>query len=190
MKKINFILTALLAFALCGCSDLPGMKPPQQDNPDKVLVAYFSATGTTKGVAWQIAKLTGGDIYEITPVDRYTEEDLDWHNDKSRSSVEMHNPDSRPEIGGEPLRIGEYRIIYLGYPIWWGEAPHILYTFVESHKLKGKIVVPFCTSGPSPIGDSAKNLEKAAGGGTWLEGARFDANSSEKELQTLIDSVK
>lgn len=158
---------------------------------DGVLVAYFSATGNTRAVAEMIAALTGGDLdlYEIVPAQPYTSEDLDWRNSQSRSSQEMDDPDARPEIAGSPVEMDGYGTLYLGYPIWHGQAPRILSTFVESCDLEGVRVIPFCTSGSSGIGSSADSLAEQAGGGAWLEGRRFDSGVPDSELQAWIDSL-
>lgn len=156
---------------------------------DGVLVAYFSATGNTRAVAEKIAALTGGDLYEIVPAQPYTNEDLDWRNSQSRSSQEMDDPDARPEIAGSPVEMDGYGTLYLGYPIWYGQAPRILSTFVESCNLEGMRVIPFCTSGSSGIGSSADSLAEQAGGGAWLEGRRFDSGVPDSELQAWIDGL-
>lgn len=156
---------------------------------DGVLVAYFSATGNTRAVAEKIAALTGGDLYEIVPAQPYTSEDLDWRNSQSRSSQEMDDPDARPEIAGSPVEMDGYGTLYLGYPIWHGQAPRILSTFVESCDLEGVRVIPFCTSGSSGIGSSADSLAEQAGGGVWLEGRRFDSGVPDSELQAWIDGL-
>ena len=156
---------------------------------DGVLVAYFSATGNTRAVAEKIAALTGGDLYEIVPAQPYTSEDLDWRNSQSRSSQEMDDPDARPEIAGSPVEMDGYGTLYLGYPIWHGQAPRILSTFVESYDLEGVRVIPFCTSGSSGIGSSADSLAEQAGGGAWLEGWRFDSGVPDSELQAWIDGL-
>ena len=156
---------------------------------DGVLVAYFSATGNTRAVAEKIAALTGGDLYEIVPAQPYTSEDLDWRNSQSRSSQEMDDPDARPEIAGSPVEMDGYGTLDLGYPIWHGQAPRILSTFVESCDLEGVRVIPFCTSGSSSIGSSADSLAEQAGGGAWLEGRRFDSGVPDSELQAWIDGL-
>lgn len=156
---------------------------------DGVLVAYFSATGNTRAVAEKIAALTGGDLYEIVPAQPYTSEDLNWRNSQSRSSQEMDDPDARPEIAGSPVEMDGYGTLYLGCPIWHGQAPRILSTFVESCDLEGMRVIPFCTSGSSGIGSSADSLAEQAGGGAWLEGRRFDSGVPDSELQAWIDGL-
>ena len=142
-----------------------------------VLVVYFSATGTTKGVAEQIASVTGADTYEILAAQTYTEDDLNWHDQNSRTTLEQNDKSVRPAIGSETISLDGYSTIYIGYPIWWGEEPRIMDTFVESYDFSGKTVIPFCTSGGSGIGASGANLATNAGSGNWLEGARLSSSS-------------
>lgn len=151
-----------------------------------VLVAYFSATGTTKGVAEKIAAVTGGDLYEILAAEPYSDEDLNYNDSSSRSTKEQNDKSVRPESGSEELSLEGYTTLYLGFPIWWGEEPRILDTFVETYSFDGITVIPFCTSGGSGIGRSGSNMEELAGSGTWLEGERFSGSVSEEELQTWV----
>ena len=127
----------------------------------KILVAYFSATGVTARAAQKVAEATGGEVYAITPAKPYTDADLDWRDKQSRSSVEMNDPKARPALGGERLDVSEYDIVFIGYPIWWNQAPRLINTFIESHNLKGKTVIPFATSGGSTIAGSEVALKKA-----------------------------
>ena len=154
------------------------------------LVIYFSCTGTTRGVAEKLAKVTGADLYEIVPAVPYTEEDLNYSDRSTRASFEQDHPDTRPEIGGEDVDLAGYSTIYIGYPIWWGEEPRILCTFVESHDFTDKTVIPFCTSGSSGIGHSGDDLAKLAGTGNWLKGARHSGSISENELQSWVNGLK
>ena len=153
------------------------------DNQDaqehKILVAYFSATGTTKGVAEHIANGLNADIYEIVPEEAYTDADLDYNDNNSRTTIEMNDPDARPAISGSVENMEQYDIIFVGYPIWWGEAPRIVSTFMESYDFSGKTIVPFCTSGGSGIGSSASNLERLTSGATWLDGRRLNGSDSQ-----------
>lgn len=145
-----------------------------QDNDVKdTIVVYFSATGTTKGLSQQLADAIDADIFEIVPMQPYTDADLDYSDDNSRSTLEMNDSSSRPEISGQIDNFEQYRNVIIGYPIWWSDAPRIMSTFAETYNFTGKTVLPFCTSGGSGIGSSAKNLEKLAGSGTWLDGQRF-----------------
>ena len=159
----------------------------EEDAKSDTLVVYFSCTGTTKGVAEKIVELTDADFYEILAADPYTEEDRNWHDDNSRTSIEQNDETVRPEIGSEELDLEGYKMIFLGYPIWWGQAPRIMDTFVESYDFEGITLVPFCTSGSSGIGKSGSNLAELAGSGDWLEGQRFAGNVSEEELQAWIE---
>ena len=154
------------------------------------LVIYFSCTGTTKGVAEKLAKVTSADLYEIVPAQPYTAEDLNYNDRSTRATSEQDHPETRPEIGGEDIDLTGYTTVYIGYPIWWGEEPRILCTFVESHDFTGMTVVPFCTSGGSGIGRSGDDLAKLAGSGNWLKGARHSGSISESELQAWVDGLK
>ena len=154
------------------------------------LVVYFSATGTTKGVAEKIAGITDADIYEIKAAQEYTDADLNWNDSDSRSTKEQNDSSVRPEIGSEAISIDGYTTIYIGYPIWWGEEPRIMDTFVESYNFDGITLIPFCTSGGSGIGRSGQNLADNAGSGTWLDGKRFDGGVSENELKSWIDGLQ
>ena len=154
------------------------------------LVVYFSCTGTTRGVAEKLADVTGADLYEIIPAVPYTEEDLNYSDRSTRASSEQDHPDTRPEIGGEDVDLTGYTTVYLGYPIWWGQQPRILCTFVESHDFTGMTVIPFCTSGSSGIGTSGEDLAEKAGTGTWLDGARHSGDISEEELKTWVEGLK
>ena len=127
----------------------------------KTLVAYFSATGTTERVAKMLAEVAGADLYRIEPETPYTAADLDWNDKNSRSTLEMHDPKSRPAIKGRCERMADYDIVYIGFPIWWYTAPTIINTFIESYDLKGKTLIPFATSGGSTIKKSADDLKKA-----------------------------
>ena len=155
-----------------------------------VLVVVFSATGTTKGVAEKIAAIEGADLYEIIPSDPYTDADLDWNDSNSRTTKEQNDSSSRPEIASDAIDLSAYSRIYIGYPIWWGEEPRIMDTFVESHDFGDATVIPFCTSGGSGIGRSGKNLAENAESGNWLDGTRHSGSISEDELRSWINGLK
>ena len=165
--------------------------PSDDDSSDtaKVLVAYFSATNTTEGVAKTIADSLGADLYEITPEQPYSAADLDYHDDKSRSTIEMNDPNARPAISGSVENMEQYNIVFIGYPIWWGQAPRILSTFVESYSFSGKTIVPFCTSGGSGVGSSASNLERLTSGATWLSGTRLNGGASHSSVVEWIGGL-
>ncbi len=158
------------------------------NDPGKdVLVVYFSATGITKGVAEKIANITDADIYEIVAAQEYTSDDLNYSDPDSRTSVEQNDPAVRPKIGSDEISLDGYSTIFIGYPIWWGQEPRIMDTFVENHKFAGITMIPFCTSGSSSIGSSGQNLADNAGSGNWLDGQRFSGSVSEDELRNWID---
>ena len=147
----------------------------------KILVAYFSASGVTKGVAQRLAKAAGADLFEIRPAVPYTQADLNWTDKKSRSSVEMNDPLSRPEIAEMLPNMADYDTVFVGYPIWWYVAPHIIHTFVESYDLSGKTLVAFATSGGSGIGKTVEELKKLYPDANWKDGKLLN-NISDKEL--------
>ena len=155
-----------------------------------VLVVVFSATGTTKGVAEKIAAIEDADIYEIKAAQEYTSADLNWNDRNSRSTKEQNDKSARPEIGSERVSLEGYEKIYIGYPIWWGEEPRIMDTFVESYDFGGITMIPFCTSSSSGMGRSGKNLADNAKSGNWLDGRRFPGSVSESELRNWIDGLK
>lgn len=148
----------------------------------KTLVAYFSATGNMKKMAKKLAHGLKCDIFEIKPAVPYTEADLNWQNKKSRTSIETDDPSSRPEIAKTVSDMDSYDVIYLGFPIWWYMAPHIINTFLESYDLAGKIIIPFATSGSSQMGKTVEGLKPSAPGADIREGKRFDKAVSEEEL--------
>jgi flavodoxin len=149
----------------------------------KILVACFSASGTTKKVGEKLAKAVNGDFYEIVPKQPYTKADLNWMNKNSRSSVEMNDPSSRPEIADRVENIEQYDVVFVGFPVWWYREPSIIDTFMESTDLAGKAVVPFCTSGGSGLGRSASNMKSLAPEAKVLDGKRFPSSVSSEELK-------
>ena len=165
----------------------PTESPVELPSADNTLVVYFSATGTTRGVAEKIAALTDAELVEIVPAQPYTTEDLNYNDRTTRATVEQNTPDVRPEIANE-ISLDGYTTVYLGYPIWWGQAPRILSTFVEGHDFTGITVIPFCTSGGSGAGRTGETLGEQAGSGTFLSSTRFSAGVSESDLQKWIES--
>lgn len=149
---------------------------------NKILVAYFSATGTTAQVAEKLAQATGADLFEIKPVQPYTRADLDWRNTQSRSSVEMKDASSRPAIADKVTDMSQYKTIFVGFPIWWGREPSIIDTFMESYDFSGKKVIPFATSGSSGIGESGKMIQALVPNAQVDVGQRFPASMSEATL--------
>ena len=132
----------------------------------------------------------GGDLYEIVPAEPYSDADLNWNDRESRSTREQNDKSVRPGIASETLDLSGYATIYVGYPIWWGEEPRILDTFMESYDFSGKTMIPFCTSGGSGIGSSGKNMERLTSGATWLDGSRFSGSVSEEELRAWADGLQ
>ena len=154
----------------------------------KVLVAYFSASGVTKKLAYNLADAINADLFEIVPEKPYSKLDLMWMNPLSRSSVEMRDRSSRPEISSKVEDISKYDVIFLGFPVWWYREPSIIDTFAESYDFAGKTIVPFATSGSSGIGDSGKNICELAKGAKVEEGQRFKAKASAEELKSWAES--
>lgn len=148
----------------------------------KVLVAYFSASGVTAQVAERLAKGTGADLFEIEPEIPYTDEDLDWQDKGSRSSVEMSDRGCRPAIRSKVGDMSQYHVVFIGFPVWWYREPSIIDTFMEAYDFSGKTVVPFATSGGSPIGDAGKNMQALAPGAKVAAGKRLTTGTSGKAL--------
>jgi len=197
MKKSLFITTLIVFSTLIACAQKDKTtqnteveNQVQGKDMKKVLVAYFSCTGNTRSLAGQIAQASKAELYEIKPKIPYSSEDLNWRYNTSRASMENNNPSSRPDITDKAENMEQYDIIFLGYPIWYGQAPKIIYTFLESYDFSGKTIVPFCTSGSSPIDSSATNLHRLCSNKTtWLSGSRFALNTSHSEIVTWIKGL-
>ena len=155
----------------------------------KKLVAYFSASGVTAKVAETLAEAIGADIFEIDPKVPYTEADLNWMDKKARSTIEMSDPASRPEIAAKRDNMKDYDTIFVGFPIWWYVAPTIINTFLESYDLTGKTIIPFATSGGSDIGKTNERLTPSCKGAKLLNGKVFKHNVGHKELATWVDGL-
>ena len=153
----------------------------------KILVAYFSATGNTKVVAEKLAAAINADLFEIVPEQLYTSDDLNWQNNQSRSSIEMGDKSSRPQIVSKIEDISQYNIVFVGSPIWWGREPSIMDTFIESYDFADKTIIPFVTSGSSDIGDYGANLQALAPNAKVLTGKRFPNDVSAEELKVWAD---
>ena len=180
MKNILMMLVALLTMSQGACS-----QKKESKDMNKVLVAYFSATGTTKGVAQQLAEVTGGTLHEIKPTQPYTDADLDWRDKQSRSSVEMQDKSSRPAITDKLTNMQDYDVIYVGFPIWWYTCPTIINTFMEAYDFKGKTVIPFATSGGSSIKKACEDLKVAYPDVTWKEGKLLN-RATKKDLEDWV----
>ena len=201
MKK----MTALFAAAACGLMlGACGGAQEQQQQESKadeaaqtkhtVLVAYFSASEAhvTAQVANNLAEAVDGDLFEIVPEQIYTAEDLDWNNEKSRSTVEMKDSAARPAVASKVENMGQYTTIYVGFPIWWYTAPRIINTFLEQYSLKGKTIIPFATSGGSGMGKSGEDLKKAsAPDANWiLPGKVLNGNPPVDSLKAWVATMK
>ena len=154
------------------------------------LVAYFSASGVTAKVAETLSEAIGADLYEIEPAVPYTKKDLDWMDKKSRSTVEMNDPASRPAIAGMRDNMEDYDTVFVGFPIWWYVAPHIINTFLESYNLTGKTIVPFATSGGSDMGKTNEKLMPSCTGAKLIEGKVFNHSASHEELAAWVDGLQ
>ena len=185
IKKSLLILSGILVILLAGFAVLNNFSVKAEETPmteKKVLVAYFSATGTTEKLANKLAKVTNADLFKITPEQPYTADDLNWMDKQSRSSVEMNDKNCRPAISSKIEDISKYDIIFVGFPVWWYREPSIIDTFMESYDFTGKTVIPFATSGGSPIGDSGKNMQQLAPKAKVYAGKCFSVTISEDEL--------
>ena len=204
MRKLGILFMSVLmtlTFAACGGTEAGNTAPKSgseksavKDNKtqtnSKTLVAYFSCTGNTKTLAETTAKAIGADIYEIAPEKPYTKEDLNYNDDNSRSSKENRDTKARPALKDKNANIASYDKIVLAYPIWWGKAPRILETFVESYDFSGKTVVAICTSGGSDIGSSADYLKSLSKGSADWKGVKlFSSRASADEIKSWWKSL-
>lgn len=155
----------------------------------KSLVTYFSASGVTKSVAEKLAGAIGANLFEIVPKEPYTKADLNWMKKNSRSSVEMNDRSCRPAIADKIEDISQYSFVFVGFPVWWYREPSIIDTFMESYDWKGITVIPFCTSGTSGIGDSARNMQSLAPGAKVVEGVRWPKGVSADKLKDWAEGV-
>ena len=157
-------------------------------NDKKIAIIYFSATGTTKKVAEYIKNATNGDLIEIVPKEKYTDNDLNYGNNNSRANKEQNDSNARPEISNN-INTDSYDVIYLGYPIWWGDVPKIILTFLDNHNLNGKIVIPFCTSGSTGISGSLSTLKNYNKNINWIDGKRFSSSVTQDEISSWINGL-
>ncbi len=185
MKKLSALSLALTLLVSC----VPVLAAETPASGSHILVVYFSATGTTKGVAEKLAQGLNADLYEIVPEQPYTDADLNYNNSKSRTSIETNDPACRPAIAGELPDLAAYDTVFIGYPIWWGDTPRIVSNFVEQVDLTGKTLAVFFTSGSSGLGNSMRHLEQQSGAGTWLEGKRFTARAKVEDLTAWAKSL-
>ena len=182
MKRIVVMMAALLAIGLSVNAQ------NKQEKKMKTLVAYFSASGVTEGVARQLAEVTGGTLYRIQPQKPYTDADLDWRNKQSRSSVEMKDKSSRPAIKGKLKNMNDYDVVFVGFPIWWYTCPTIVNTFIEAYDFKGKVLIPFATSGGSTIKKACEDLKATYPNLNWKEG-RLLNDASKEDLEDWVKGL-
>lgn len=215
-KWSGLLLAGVMAVSLAACgqqndtADTPAQTQPAQttdtenQQPDstttpdttssgsgKTLVVYYSASGNTKGVAEKIAEAAGADLFEITPVEPYTSDDLNWTNDNSRVSRE-HEDESLRDVPLTTTTVenwDEYDTVFLGYPIWWGIAAWPVNNFVKNNDFTGKTVIPFATSSSSGMGQSGELLKQMANGGTWQSGQRFSGGASDSTVRSWVDGL-
>ena len=166
---------------------MTGLSANPSTSSGTVVFVYFSATGTTEKMAKDAAAVMGADIFEIEPVHKYTDADLNWHDKKSLTTIECNDPKSRPAIANK-IDISEYDTVVLCYPIWWSYAPKIMYTFVESQKWEGKKIVTLCTSGGSGLGRSGTDLAKYAKGSDFKRGKDFTRGKAD-EIKKYIEGL-
>ena len=197
MKKLAALFLSLaMVWSLAACSSATLSSEESGSgtggaSSGKTLVVYYSATGNTEAVANYIADATGGDLFELEPVEPYTDEDLNYNDENSRVSQEYADESLRDvELVSTTVDgFDEYEYIFVGYPIWWQVAAWPVNQFIENNDFTGKTVIPFCTSASSGIGDSGQLLEEMAGTGNWLEGERFRSSTSEEDVQTWVENL-
>lgn len=190
MKKITMIILSIIL--LLGCiifNPIPYGNAVNAADNSNILVVYFSCTGTTESAAKNIQNTLGSDIYKIEPSEPYSSEDLNYNNNSSRANIEQSDSNARPSISGSIENMDKYDAIFLGYPIWHGKAPKIIYTFLESYNFSDKTIIPFCTSGSSGISGSENELHELAENASWIEGRRLTGSDSETSVKNWLDTI-
>ena len=187
---IASFLLAALPFGASAAGEQADAGSASEAARGKSIVVYFSASGNTRAAAEKIAELTGSDLMEIVPEEKYTEADLNWHDGESRTSVEKDDASIRPAIKPDTKNLADYDTVFLGYPIWWGTAPKVLWNFVEKHDFTGKTVLPFCTTHSSSEGESGRTLQKLSGNkGTWKDAKRFPEHPSDSDISSWVNET-
>ena len=192
LKRFFTIMFAMMLTVSClpmAAAEVNAVSEQNAEPTSHILVVYFSATGTTKGVAEKLAEGLSADLYEIVPEEPYTDADLNYNDRRSRTSVETDDPACRPAIAGKLPDLTAYDTVFIGYPIWWGDTPRIVSNFVENVDLTDKTMAVFFTSGSSGLGRSMKHLEQQSGAGTWLEGKRFTSRTTAEELVSWAEGL-
>ncbi len=188
-RLITFIITCAMTMSVMAANDDLNRNEYMNNDGNKTLVAYFSATGTTMEAATRLAKAIHADLHEIVPEVPYTSADLNWNNKNSRSSVEMADKSSRPAVASKVENMAQYNTVFVGFPIWWYIAPTIINTFLEQYDMTGKTIVPFFTSGGSGAGETLRYLKPSAPGANWVEPKNFNY-MSESDIITWTNSLK
>ena len=203
-KFIYIIISCLMLILMASCGNTGTDTVPSSNNTaeteaevnsqgnneqeeNRMLVVYFSATGNTKSMAETIAEVTGADIYEIVPEDPYTSEDLNYSDDNCRANQEMNDESARPAIAGEIENIDEYDTIFLGYPIWWGTMPRIINTFLDTYDLSGKTIMPFCTSGGSSVSTSVTDIRNICEDSEVMDGLRGTSSIDKTSIEEWLE---
>lgn len=190
MKKITMIiLSIILSLGCIVFNPIPYGNAVNAADNSNILVVYFSCTGTTESAAKNIQNILDADIYEIEPSEPYSSEDLNYNNNSSRANIEQSDVNARPSISGSIENLDKYDAIFLGYPIWHGKAPKIIYTFLESYNFADKTIIPFCTSGGSGISGSESELHELAENASWIEGRRLSGSDSETSVKNWLDTI-
>lgn len=171
-------------------ADTEAAETEQTADTKSTAVVYFSATGNTAQIANYIAEILDADIYEIQPAEPYTADDLNYNDDGCRANAEMNDPAARPEIGNDLSAVTEYDTVFIGHPIWWGTAPRIINTFMETYDLSGKNVYTFCTSGGSGIGQSLSDLQNSYPDVNIIDGRRFDSDDTSDTVKEWLDELE
>ncbi len=190
IKQLLFtVIACAMTMSVMAANDDQNLDDKMNNNGNKTLVAYFSATGTTMEAATKLAKAIHADLHEIVPEAPYTSADLNWNNKNSRSSVEMADKSSRPAIANRVENMAQYDTVFVGFPIWWYIAPTIINTFLEQYDMTGKTIVPFFTSGGSGAGETLKYLKPSAPDANWVNPKNFIC-MSESDIVTWANSLK
>lgn len=188
-RLITFIIACAMTMNVMAANDDLNRNENMNNDGNKTLVAYFSATGTTMEAATRLAKAIHADLHEIVPEVPYTSADLNWNNKNSRSSVEMADKSSRPAVANKVENMAQYNTVFVGFPIWWYIAPTIINTFLEQYDMTGKTIVPFFTSDGSGAGETLRYLKPSAPGANWVEPKNFNY-MSESDIITWTNSLK
>ena len=190
IKQLLFtVIACAMTMSVMAANDDQNLDDKMNNNGNKTLVAYFSATSTTMEAATKLARAIHADLHEIVPEAPYTSADLNWNNKSSRSSVEMADKSSRPAIANRVENMAQYDTVFVGFPIWWYIAPTIINTFLEQYDMTGKTIVPFFTSGGSGAGETLKYLKPSAPGANWVNPKNFNY-MSESDIITWTNSLK